>query len=237
MNDERPLMFKRLKFLFVQNIIALLIIMVIIMSLGSVYAFCLKKTKYTVSTTVVIQIKPDDMPTTSETTKWSYATRLTATYEAAIKNVNIITEAHNQGLTIKPNALACYYEEDGSSPIITIAYSEYSKEDIGQDLVNKLNSYLEFTEKIIDEGSYDAWESIKGRFTAIPVIENSIHVSSGKVQTLIISFFIGIIMCGIFLFIKNLVNDKMITKEDVEEISDSTVLSIISIDKKNKGGA
>ena len=219
------------------HLIFIIVFTLAISVIGAIYALAFKKTTYTASATLQVYVQPTEDNKISETAAYSFGTYLADDYMKVLKYPEYIKNAAEKG--VKINASGLKFDHPEKSVLLEVAYTVKSKQDVREKTANDLNKYLEYTKEAIDAGensNYAGRLRIESRATA-----DTVSASRGAGTTIIIAFFLGLVISVAIIVIKYFVDDTFKSKEDVESATGATVLTVISLlgddGRKSKQGA
>ena len=203
--------------------------------IGAVYALAFKKTTYTASATLQVYVAPTG--NISETTAYSFGTYLAEGYMKVLKYPEYVKKAADNDIKINPNALK--FTHPDKSVILEVTYSIKSKQNVKEKTANDLTEYLKFAIEEINksENSYYANRlRIESEATA-----DTVSANRGTGTTIMIFFLLGLVASVAIIVIKYFVDDTFKSKEEVEEITGATVLTVVALlegdGRKSKCGA
>ncbi len=239
--ETKTISFKDIWNVVKKNLIFVFIIIIVSTMIGTVYAFFVKKTTYSVSTTAVVKVEglqTGEMGT--EANYASYSVFLAPLCESVFTNRNnALRYKEVTGKSISVGSIYVEWQEQRFD--LTISYALQSRDDRREKVVDDLNDYIQFCIDYVDgKEFYDEdgqlidlqepiWTSLKDRIKFDKAREDAVSASTGKTNTIITSFLIGIALAVIFLIIRFYVDDTINDKDVVEEIVDAPVIATISI--------
>ena len=223
------------------HLIFIIVFTLAISVIGAIYALAFKKTTYTANATLQVYVEPiiapDGKPILAETSAYSFGSYLADDYMKVLKYPEYIKNAAEKGVKINKKGLK--FDHPEKSVLLEVAYTVKSKQDVSEKTASDLNKYLEYTKEAIDAGensNYAGRLRIESRATA-----DTVSASRGAGTTIIIAFFLGLIISVAIIVIKYFVDDTFKSKEDVESATGATVLTVISLlgddGRKSKQGA
>ena len=231
----------------VKKFVLIVIIMVIAVASGTVYAYAVKPTTYTVTTSAGIKV--DSLTTGSNSTGaselnyYSYSVYLAAQCERMLKDSNMSIRAHNEGININTGAIRVDYQKEHFA--FTISYSLSGRDPaLRQKVVEDLQAYLDFVYDYINDtsNSGNIWDRLgEDRFRFDDPMIQAVSASTGKSKTIVLAFVIGFVISAVFILITFFTDDSISSKEQIEEVAGSTVLTVVSLspnfnkDNEDKG--
>ncbi len=235
------------------GIVWIIIITILCLGVGGVYAFALKKTTYTAKLNAQIYVESytnnqsGDEEYVPEHTRFQYSALLAQKVNMLLTNKDVIngvaSEAYG-GIKLK-GGLSVVPEEE--QPFFTVTYTYSQKggdtKKIKSEVAETLTDYVENAIKYIDDNSdkypwFTVDSSVLDPNQTVPkskiiVFSNpqpsDVTASTGKATVLLISLVIGLVLSVIFVFIKNSFDDTVTTKEDIERITKNQVIATIDI--------
>ena len=238
--ETKTISFKDIWNVVKKNLIFVLIIVIVSTAIGTVYAFFVKKTTYTVSTTAVVKVEGlHTGETGTEANYASFSVFLAPLCESVFTNKNnALRYKEVTEKTINVNAIRVEWQEQRFD--LSITYSASSREDIREEVVDDLNNYIQFCIDYVDGKEFykngelvelqePIWTSLENRIKFDMAMVDAVVPSTGKASTMAKSLLIGIALAVVFLIIRFYVDDTINDKEIVEEIVDAPVIASISI--------
>ncbi len=212
-----------------KNLIFTMIIIVVSTAIGTLYAFFVKKTTYSVSTTAVVKVgELQTGGTTNELNQFSFSVYLAPQCESVFKNKNnALRYKEKTGKSINVDVIKVTWQDQRFD--LKITYSMQSREDVSQQLVNQLNDYIEFCIDYVDNDADSIWIMLKDRIILDKAMPEAVVSSSGKTSSIFTSFLMGLALAVVFLIIRFYIDDTITNKDTVEDIVGAPVLASISI--------
>ena len=212
-----------------KNFIFVLIIIIFSTMIGTVYAFFVKKTTYSVSTTAVVKVEGlQTGGSGNELNYFSYSVYLAPLCEGVFKNQNnALRYKQETGKKISVSAINVQWQEQRFD--LTISYSLQSRDNLEERVVTELNDYITWCIDYVNNSNESIWTSLKDRIKFDKARQDAVSSSTGKAKTIATSLLIGIALAVVFLVIRFYVDDTINDKEVVEDIVGAPVIASISI--------
>lgn len=235
------------------GIVWIVIITLLSVIVGGVYAFAFKKTTYTAKLNAQVYVESytnsqsGDEEYVPEHTRFQYSALLAQKANMLLLNKDVINGVKSQaygGVKLK-GGLSVSAEEE--QPYFTVTYTYKQKggnvNEIRAEVAKTLEEYMESAIKYINDNSDKyPWFTVDSSVlepgqtapkSKIIVFSNpqpnDVTLSTGKSTVLLISFAIGLVLSLIFVFVKNSIDDNIETKEDIERITGNQVIASIDI--------
>ncbi len=227
--ETKIISFKDIWGVIKKNLIFVMIIVVASVAFGTVYAFFVKKTTYSVSTTAVVKVEGlQTGGSSNEFNYFSYSVYLAPLCEGVFKNQNnALRYKEATGKSISVNSINVTWQEQRFDLIIS--YALQSRDDISQKVVDQLNDYIEFCIEYVDTNNDSIWSSLSNRIKFDKARKDAVKSSTGKLDAILTSFLIGLALSAVFLVIRFYVDDTLSNKEIIEDIVGAPVIATISI--------
>ena len=251
--ETKTISFKDIGRLIKENLIFIIVIMVIAAIIGGVYALFVQPTEYTASVLLEVcykeSVSDDGSSSTSEKNNsaqsiYSFARYLPKGYEVLFTspayideyNTNVRNRNEEMGfdnLTISAGGLNFAIDDD-YDVLFTVSYTVSDRgsdpEKMKSLVVGALNSYLE---ESINKTNDNEKSVYADRLDIISKASTStVKVNKGVVKSIAIALLIGVVVCFVILLIKYLSDETVGEKEDVEDLTGSTVIAFIPLVQK-----
>ena len=243
--QEQGISFSDIFFLIKRNILLILIVTILSVLAGGIYAFGIKKPVYSAEATAVVQAEPNST-NVNEATSYSYSVALANTFNKIIKSITVINEAADQLIEAKE-----YTEEqrtslknklknnvsvssDTSSLMLTLTAKSVDPEEA----ILLVNALLKATITVVDQHAVDEnGVEIPDEYNYI-ILANKLKVlseasiettvqKSNKLIIVVVACMIGVIISFGIILIKYLSDDTYTSKDAFEKTFNINILSSI----------
>ncbi len=227
--ETKTISFKDIWNVVRKNFIFVLIIIVASTMIGTVYAFFVKKTTYSVSTTAVVKVEGlQTGGSGNELNYFSYSVYLAPLCEGVFKSQNnALRYKEETGKKISVSAINIEWQEQRFD--IKISYALQSRDNLKERVVAELNDYITWCIDYVNNSDESIWTSLKDRIKFDKARQDAVTSSTGKVNTVATSLLIGIALAIVYLVIRFYVDDTINNKDVVEDIVGAPVIASISI--------
>lgn len=221
-----------------KNILIIIISILVAIILGFIYVFTIATPTYQSKCLVMVQF---DNPTSS-TSDVSNSLRIVATVAGFMEDDMVIDKAVG---TLKEKGIEITNKEikDGfntsystTSLNITVTYENENKEICDDVLNTVIKSAEHLANNTLNEEGEPYYPSIKNAISQIGVAGEAKDVSMSKKIVLVIFAMAGLIIGFVITFVKELLNTSVVSKEDIENITNVQVIGSIPEIMLVKGG-
>lgn len=234
-----------------EGLVWIILITILFATLGVAYAFGYKKTTYTAR--VDAYLFTDKLYTEetgangediSEHIAYQYCSMLVPQISKVFKSNEVLAEVSKSGIKLK-GSINFITNEDSPYFSITYTYKQHGgdAEAIKYEVAKTLNDYVDKAVETINSGDIKAGylkDKIVVYSDAAPM---DITASTGRFKTVALMTAIGLVVAVIFVLIKRLLSDTVMTKEQVEQITSNQIIATVDIsanfeqrEKSDKGG-
>ena len=227
-----------------EGIVWLVIITVLFASLGIVYAVGYKKTTYTATvdaylfTDTVYVEETNSSEKLQEYMAFQYCAMLVPQISKVLTSNEVMTEANKAGIYLK-GSLSFSVVEESPYFSITYTYKEHGgdPEAIKKEVAKTLNDYVAKSIETIDSGDVQAGY-LKDKINVYSNADwKDVSSSTGRVKTVILVTFVGFVVAVLFVLVKRLLSDTIMTREQIESITNNQVIATVdisAIDQRDK---
>ena len=249
--DTKAISFKDIGTLIKSNLILVISIIIISGLLGCLYALFIQPVEFTATTLLEVRYKESDVEgefTESEKGKsdssiYSFARYLPKGYEVLFTSPSYVKSYNENELNVNnPLYGSLYFNIDEDLDVLfTVSYT-YSKRCSGQEFIDTKNLVAETLDKYIAEAIQKVNEddaSVYANRLAVvsKAADSTVSTDKGMLKIGIIATLIGVIIAFVVLIIKHLLDETVGEKEDVEELTGTTVIAFIPLVQLEKDGA
>lgn len=231
--ETKSISFKDIGGLLKANLVLIVVILAISIAISGAYAFLFQKTNYTASVMLEVCLKENgEEDNLAESSIYSFARYLSKGYKVLFSSSAYLAEANNEEnhIGIVGNNLS-YNIDDELDVLFTVSYTVSNKgtpvEEMKLQVAKTLNDYIDFAKSKIDSNELSVYA---GRLNIVSYAEeNTVKASKGTVKTFAIGVLAGIVIAFIVILIKFMSDDTVGEKEDVELLTETTVIAFIPL--------
>ncbi len=232
-----------------EGIVWMILITILFASLGLAYAVGYKKTTYTATvdaylfTDEVYFEEDNSTEKLQEYMAYQYCAMLVPQISKVLTSNEVVSEAAKAGIYLSGSLSFSIIEE---SPYfsITYTYREHGgdPEEIKRRVAKTLNDYVLKSIETIDSGDVQAGY-LKDKINIYSNADwQDVTVSTGRAKTVLLATVLGFIVSVIVVIVKRLLSDTVMTKEQIESITNNQIIATVDIsanerDKYAKRGA
>ena len=235
------------------GIVWIVVITMLCVLVGGIYAFAFKETTYTAKLNAQIYVESyannqsGDEEYVPEHTRFQYSALLAQKVNMLLLNNDVVDAVKSKDygeVSLNGGKLSVTPEEEQPFFTVTYTYKQLGGDvkETQKQVAKTLNAYVNSAIEYIDDNSEKyPWFTVDSTIINNQNVPKSkiiifseaqadnVSASTGKATVIAISFIIGLVLSVIFVFIKNSFDDSITTKEDIERITGNQVIATIDI--------
>ena len=219
------------------GLVWIIVITLLCTIIGGVYAFFVKETTYQASLkafiyTATYKNSENEDVEISEMTSFQYGALLAPECPSVFLSDEIMSGIEKKGVVLK-GLIEFHIVEDSAMFTVTYTYSQHGGdvEAIRKEVAETLRSYIRESKRIIDaEENKEKYRYFSNKITvSSEPTEKSVAVSTGRLKVILLSMLLGLVVSVIFVLIKNLLDDTINSREQIEVITGGQVIAVVDI--------